>query len=260
MSLSITGKDGLWIVLNEPALRTQVVRFFFRDEMNPPPSSEELYPRTPIPPSGLDIGDTHWALARTAFAARPNLMQMLRPEVARAIAAAEDTRDYADAHPAWIPDATWRAFREAPRGVHRYANASHLNTDIILIKRNANSGYAEMPVNLQQVQRMLGVIPPSTLERIFTGDTVENSRARWLKDANIGYNHYMWGAVNQGMSANEALASYRNEVYQRFLRAYLPLIGGSIAAHPAGMLAEAQPVRDGIIAGGNALRSIGFLP
>ncbi|MFQ6548090.1 hypothetical protein AADZ90_009030 [Aestuariibius sp. 2305UL40-4] len=234
MTLRLISKDGTWFVFNQAALRSEAIRYFFNTGMQPPPSLQELYPRRPVDPSGIDIGDTHWGLARTAFAARPNLYSFIRPEAARQMAGLADTRDYSAAHPHWIPGNIWQQFLRAGAGVHRYGRASRLQTDIILINRDSISGYAEMPTQLAQVRRLLDV-PDETLWDHVTGGSTEAARARWMAEANDGYNNYMWGAVSQrGMSAREASDSYRNEVYQRFLRAYLPLIGGSTAAHSAG--------------------------
>lgn len=250
MTLRIQSKDGVWFVLNQPAMRSEAISFFFVDNMTPPPTTQELYSRNQdqVSRTGIDIGDTHWALARTAFAARPNLYNLIRNDVARQMAAAADRRDYSGAHPPWVPAGIWQQFLRAGAGVHRYPRASRLGTDIILINRDTVSGYAEMPTDQGRILRMLGGMPQSTLSRIFAGDSDEVRRARWMANANQGYNRYMWTAVNSlGQAAGEAQQNYRDAVYQRFLRAYLPLIGGSTAAHPGGAVM------------GDALRAVGWI-
>ena len=235
MPLSIVSRDGTYFVLDRPALRSEVIDFLFVPGMDPPPTITELHRRDAVDPSGIDIGDDHWQLASTAFAARPNLYDLITPEARRQLAAAEDTRDHArTSGPAWVPDHIWQRFMSAGEGVHRYSRASRLHTDIILINRGQISGYAEMPTDQAQIERILGVVPPSMFERLIGIESGMQARARWLPEVNRRFNAYMKRCVADGMGAGEAQQAYRERVHQDFIRAYLPLIGGSTAAHPGG--------------------------
>ncbi|MFT6451926.1 MAG: hypothetical protein ACJA06_001413 [Halocynthiibacter sp.] len=234
MTINIVSRDGTYFVLNRAALRSEVIDFMFVDGMEPAPTLTELYPRTRVDSSGIDIGDDHWALAQTSFAARPNLHNFLTADARSQLASAVDTRDASQAGPSWVPTAIWSQFLTAGQGVHRYARASRLNTDIILINRDQISGYAEMPTDDATVRRMLQVAPPSMFERLIGIESGEQARARWLPEINRRFNALMWSNVNQGMGAGAAMQSYRDTVHRQFVEAYLPLIGGSTAAHPGG--------------------------
>lgn len=239
MPLNIVSRDGTYFVLDRAALRSEVIDFMFVDGMDPPATLAELYPRTPVDASGIDIGDDHWALAQTSFAARPNLYDFLTPTARTQLAGAADTRDTSQAGPNWVPPAIWSQFLDAGPGIHRYARASRLNTDIILINRDQISGYAEMPTDDATVRRMLQVAPPSMFERLIGIESGEQARARWLPEINRRFNTFMWTRVNQGMGAGAAMQNYRDTVHRQFVEAYLPLIGGSTAAHPGGAMVGA---------------------
>jgi hypothetical protein len=71
------------MVFNEAAMRQEVALYLWG--MGFVPSPTELYPQTnDVRLRGglmIELPHTHWALARNAFAARPDLIQRIRPEV-----------------------------------------------------------------------------------------------------------------------------------------------------------------------------------
>ncbi|MEE4330643.1 MAG: hypothetical protein V2J10_07230, partial [Wenzhouxiangella sp.] len=77
-------------------------------------------------------------------------------------------------------------------------------------------------------------IEPTFWQRITGRETAMQARIRWLAQANAGWNRFMRLQVRQGIGLREAQRNYREAVHQAYLRAFIPLIGGSFAAHPAG--------------------------
>jgi hypothetical protein len=83
MVLKLIATEGPWLVFNQAALRQEVAQYLWGPDFVP--FITELYSRTNDArvQGGLTIQlpDDHWALSRTAFAARPNLIERIRPEV-----------------------------------------------------------------------------------------------------------------------------------------------------------------------------------
>ena len=232
VALNLVRRESTWLVFNRDAFRTEVTQYFWGSAITPTPT--ELYPRTVARPNDLDLGDTHWALAQNAFAARRDLLTRMRPEARRRMDSLPGSTPPVS-RPAWVSVDAWNRFQTAADGVHRYARASRLQTDAILIKREGVlwGEYAQAQTDEASLRRQMGVIEPSFWRRVALGDTTENSRVRWLATANRGYNDFMWREVNRGIGPGEALRNYREAVHQAYIRAFLPLIGMG-SGHSAG--------------------------
>lgn len=94
-ALQITSREGHWFVFNRAALRPEVVQYLWEGRIQP--TQQELYARDDYmmrTPEGaeLEIGTTHWAVARNAFAARADLLQQMRPEALRLVEGAPARR------------------------------------------------------------------------------------------------------------------------------------------------------------------------
>lgn len=235
--LDLVRREGSWLVFNREAFRAEVAQYFWGGALTPSPT--ELYARSGETRGRggieLDLGDTHWALAQTAFAARPELMARMRPEARRRIDALPSQTPPVP-RPDWVSADAWARFQHAPEGIHRYPRASRMQTDVILIKRDGVlwAGYAEGSTDEAFLRRQMGVIEPGFWRRVTLGDTTENARVRWLANANRGYNDFMWRQVSSGIGPAQALRNYREAVHLAYVAAFIPLIGGSFAAHPAG--------------------------
>lgn len=234
--LRLVARDGVWLVFNRPAFRPEVVQYIWGGTFNP--TQNELHPSPAYWAGDLVIGDTHWALAQTDFAARPGLYRQIRPNVRQQIESLQDRAETRPPHrPEWIPQDIWRQFLQAEDGVHRYSGRSPLGTDIILIKRNNSpfGGYAEGPTDEAVLFRQMGETPPSLIRRLLGAERPSQARIRWLAEVNQGYNQFMWRQVQSGVGPRQARQNYRDAVYQAYLRAHIPLIGFIVtAAHPAG--------------------------
>lgn len=234
MPLQLVRRESGWIVFNQAAFRVEVVQFFWGGRFQPTP--EELYARSGSRPQGnaVDVLDTHWALARTRVAARGNLYSSMLPEARRQLDALQEATP--QLRPNWVPMDVWTAFERAENGVHLYQNRSPMGTNIWLIKRDGmlSEGYAEAPVDLDVLRRQYNQIEPTFWQRITGRETAMQARIRWLAQANAGWNRFMRLQVRQGIGLREAQRNYREAVHQAYLRAFIPLIGGSFAAHPAG--------------------------
>lgn len=234
--LNLVRRESTWLVFNRDAFRQEVVQYFWGSTITP--TLTELYPRTVVRPNDLDLGDTHWALAQNAFAARGDLLTRMRPEARRQMEGLPSSTPPIP-RPDWINVDPWNRFQRAPDGLHRYARGSRLQTDAILIKRNGMlwGAYAEASIDDAFLRRQLGVIEPSFWRRVALGDTTENSRVRWLVTANGGYNDFMRRQVSLTVGPREALRNYNEAVHQAYIRAFLPLLGmnsGSAAGEPLG--------------------------
>ena len=231
-ALDLVRRESTWLVFNRDAFRPEVVQYFWGSAITP--TMTELYPRTVARPNDLDLGDTHWALAQNAFAARGSLLTRMRPEARRRMDSLP-TSTPPIPRPDWVSVDAWSRFQTASDGVHRYTRASRLQTDAILIKRDGMlwGAYAEALTDEASLRRQMGVIEPSFWRRVALGDTTENSRVRWLATANGGYNAFMWREVSRGVGPGEALRNYREAVHQAYIRAFLPLLGMG-SGHSAG--------------------------
>ena len=230
--LNLVRRESTWLVFNRDAFRPEVVQYFWGSALTP--TLTELYPRTAARPDDLDLGDTHWALAQNAFAARGDLLTRMRREARRQMDGLPGSTPPIP-RPDWVSVDAWNRFQTASEGLHRYARASRLQTDAILIKRDGMlwGAYAEASTDEAFLRRQMGVIEPSFWRRVALGDTTENSRVRWLATANRGYNDFMRRAVTASVGPGEALRNYNEAVHQAYIRAFLPLLGiGS--AHSAG--------------------------
>ena len=230
--LNLVRRESTWLVFNRDAFRPEVIQYFWGSAIAP--TLTELYPRTAARPNDLDLGDTHWALAQNAFAARGDLLTRMRPEARRRMDSLPGSTPPIP-RPDWVSVDAWNRFQTAPDGLHRYARASRLQTDAILIKRDGMlwGAYAEASTDENFLRQQMGVIEPTFWRRVVLGDTTENSRVRWLKTANEGYNNFMRRQVSTTVGPGEALRNYQEAVHQAYIRAFLPLLGiGS--AHSAG--------------------------
>lgn len=232
--LNLVRRDSTWLVFNRDAFRQEVVQYFWGSAITP--TLTELYPRTVARPNDLDLGDTHWALAQNAFAARGDLLTRMRPEARRRMDSLPGSTPPIP-RPDWVSVDAWTRFQTAPDGLHRYARASRLQTDAILIKRDGMlwGAYAEASTDEAFLRRQMGVIEPSFWRRLALGDTTENSRVRWLATANGGYNDFMRREVTLTVGPAQALRNYHEAVHQAYIRAFLPLLGmgsGSAAGEP----------------------------
>ncbi len=235
MPLQLVRRERDWIVFNQAAFRAEVVHFFWgRGGLNP--TREELYARSGNSPSGneIDLLDTHWALARTAVAARRNLYTSMLPEARRRLEALADSPP--QIRPNWVPTGVWAEFQRAGDGIHVYNNRSGLRTNIYLVKRDGMlwGGYAEAPVDQAVLRGQYNQIEPSLWQRMTGRETAMQARIRWLADINAGWNRFMKLQIRSGIGPREAQRNYRDAVHQAYLRAFIPLIGGSVAASPAG--------------------------
>jgi len=229
MPLQLVRREGSWIVFNQDAFRVEVVQFFWGGQFEPTP--EELYARSGSRPGGnqVDVLDTHWALARTAVAARRNLYTSMLPEARRQLDALDESR--AQSRPHWVPPRIWAEFERAGEGVHYYSNCSPLRTDICLIKRDGVlwGGYAEAPVDEDVLRRQYNQIEPSIWQRMAGRETSMQARIRWLANANAGWNRFMRMQISHKIGPREAQRNYREAVHQAYIRAFMPLVGLSFA-------------------------------
>lgn len=238
MPLQLVARDGEWLVFNQQAFRNEVVACLWGPGFEP--TINELYSRSDTTQrGGLVLPDDHWALAQTAFAARTDLYQRLRPEVRRLM----DTlpsRARQLTPPAWVPDETWRQFLAAGNGIHRYSRASRYQTDIILIMRDGVpwAGYAEQPTDEGTLRRLFHVTPASTFRRLLGAEAPDQARIRWLAEANRRFNHFMWVQVSSGVGPGHAFRNYQDAVHQQFVAAFLPLIGCGSASDAGAQLGD----------------------
>jgi hypothetical protein len=227
-ALQLVAREGAFLIFNRVAQRREVADYIWGPGFDPTPN--ELYSRSDQTrrANDLDFGDTHWALAQTAFAARPDLYRRMRAGVRQQI---EGLADRAAAgpppRPDWVPQEVWVRFLAAGDGVHRYQGASRYRTDIILIRRQGRvqGGYAEAPTDPAAIGQLMRVAPPSTLRRLLGAETPQQASVRWLAEANAGYNRFLKLEVQRGVGPRQALQNYRNTVHQQWLAAFLPLIG-----------------------------------
>jgi len=240
MPLRILRREADWIVFNEAAFRPQVVDFFWgRGRFDPTP--QELYARSGETRSRqghqFDLGDTHWALARTGVAARPELYSAMRPEVRGQLEALPGTPARMR-RPGWIPADAWRAFERAGDGIHVYRRRSPLRTDIVLIRRDGMlwGGYAEAPTDEAFLRQHYNQIEPSLWQRLTGRETAMQARMRWLAEVNAGWNRFMESQIRSGIGPREAQRNYRDEVHRRYLAAFIPLIGLSGGGYQPGAI------------------------
>jgi hypothetical protein len=236
MTLQLVARDGDWLVFNEQAFRTDVVRCLWGTGFEP--TINELYSRLDLTrrSGDLELPDDHWGLAQTAVAARADLYQRMRPEIRLLLDRLPDrAAGRLPDPPQWIPAQVWRQFLSSGDGVHRYSRASRYGTDIILIMREHApfGGYAEMPTDVHTLYRLLHVAPPTELRRLLGAETGEQARVRWLADADRGFNQFMWRQVQMGIGPAQAYRNYTDAVHTQWLAAFLPLIG-SFGASDAG--------------------------
>ena len=235
-ALDVVRRESTWLVFNREAFRPEVVQYLWGSAITP--TLAELYPRTVARPNDLDLGDTHWAVAQTAFAARGDLLTRMRPEARRRMESLPSSIPPIP-RPDWVSVDAWNRFQTALEGVHRYSRASRLQTDAILIKRDGMlwGAYADASTDEAFLRRQMGVIEPAFWRRVALGDTTENSRVRWLARANGGYNDFMQRQVSLSVGPGEAFRNYREAVHQAYLRAFIPLLGmnsGHAAGEPLG--------------------------
>lgn len=85
MVLKLIAWEGAWMVFNVAAMRQEVAAYLWGPGFLP--SAAELYSQTnDVRLRGglsVELPHTHWALAANAFAARPDLMRRIRPDVRR---------------------------------------------------------------------------------------------------------------------------------------------------------------------------------
>jgi len=88
MSVKLVAMEGHWLVFNRAAMRREVVEYMWGRGFVPTPT--ELYSQTEdiriLRGQTIELPHTHWALARTTFAARPDLHQRIRPEIRQLMA------------------------------------------------------------------------------------------------------------------------------------------------------------------------------
>lgn len=235
MPLQLVRRESNWIVFNQAAFRVEVVRFFWgtgRFE----PTRQELYARSGNAPRGneVDVLDTHWALARTAVAARRNLYSSMLPEARRQLDALAEAPT--QARPNWVPQDVWAEFERADDGIYHYDHRSPMRTHIWLIKRDGVlwGGYAEAPVDQDLLRRQYNQIEPSIWQRLAGRETSMQARIRWLANANAGWNRFMKMQIRQGIGPRQAQRNYREAVHQAYIRAFMPLVGLSFAPILAG--------------------------
>jgi hypothetical protein len=166
-------------------------------------------------------------LARTAFAARPDLLDQLRPEARLMMDSAPDlSRGRQPQRPPWVPDRVWQRFLGQGEGVFRYGGASPFQTDIILIRRDGGiAGYAEGQEDADKLYRQLGILPATTVQRILGRERPDQAAVRWLAETIPGYNRFMWRAVNAGTGPAQARRDYQDRVNNMYLAAYISLLG-----------------------------------
>jgi len=231
MTLALSRKENEWLVFNQHAMREEVVAFFWGDRFNP--TIDELYQRTPA--GVVDIGDTHWQFARTAFASRPQLYSRMLPAARRQMDSLATPEPVVE-RLSWVSRRAWEQFQAAGDGLHRYRDSSSDGTDVILIKRNGAlwGGYAEGQTDLDTIRARLHVVDEPLWRSILFGESVESARARWIASTNRDYNTFMKKTVSTRVGPREARTRFERMVRSQFAAAFLPLIGGSVAAHPAG--------------------------
>lgn len=235
-NLRIVARDGTWLVFNRDTFRSEVVDYLWGGALNP--TANELHSRSGVGQTStgaqLELPDTHWALAQTAFAARPDLYQRLRPSVRRLMESLRDQSTHRPPpRPSWIPETVWLQILSATAGVHRYPRSSPLGTAIIVLKRDDGrfGAYVEAPTDEPTLFRLVDATEPSLLRRLVGAESSRQASVRWLATANLGYNAFMLREVNRGVQPGDALRNYLYAVHTRWLLAFVPLIqsGGGIS-------------------------------
>lgn len=225
MPLRLVRREGGWVVFNQAAFRAEVVQFFWgRGGLSP--TNEELHARSGNRPTGdqVDALDTHWGLARTAFAARSNLYTSMLPEARRQLDALADSPQ--QVRPNWVPSGVWAEFLAAGDGIHVYNERSPLRTNIWLIKRDGLlwGGYAEAPTDQAVLRSQYHQVEPSLWERMSGQETAMQARIRWLAEVNSGWNRFMKMQIRSGVGPREAQRNYNEAVHRAYVRAFIPLI------------------------------------
>jgi hypothetical protein len=223
------GREGTYLVFDRAAFRQEVVQYLWGGGFQP--TQGELSGRGDIvrdPQAGeLELGSTHWALARTAFAARPEILEAMRPEARQLMDEAPDlTAGRPPPRPSFVPDGVWQRFLTAGPGIHHYPGASELGTTIILIRRDGGvGGYAEAIADEDRLYAQLRILPASTLRRLIGAETAEQAAVRYLAHANGGYNEGMLARVTAGADPIDARREYLQDVNRAYLEAYVSAVG-----------------------------------
>ncbi len=231
--LRIIGHEGDTLVLNRIAFRDEVIRYIWGEGFRPTPAEFSGVGDVVTDPEAgeLSLGSDHWTLARTDFAARPELYSAMLPEIRPLVEHSPDLRaGRAPERPDWVPESVWQQFMATTdEGMHRYPDTSPLETDIVLQRLNGRvAGYIEAQEREEILYRQMNVEPPSTG---LLGRTTEQTRIHLTAEANAGYNGYMWREVGSGIDPLTARSNYPERVRTRYLLAFVDAVGfmGSMA-------------------------------
>ena len=215
-ALRLVSRDSTYLVFNRDAFRNEVVEFLWGGGFSP--TRNELHSRSDVHESGgleLELPDTHWALAQTAFASSPDLHRRLRREVVGQLnQLTDESLRRPPRPPRWVPQSTWTAFLASSDGVHAYPRSSPFGTTIILVKRRGISGYAEAPTQESTIQRILN-----------SSNNAEEHVPHFVIETNRKFNVFMRKSVNGGMHAGAAYRRYGETVQTQMALAFLSLMG-----------------------------------